>query len=430
MRDEPSTGTGGGASSTFNPGNRAATINGFQLSYDTDGNVQARSGTGGANYAWSAEGRLQSATAGTGGVQLDYDAFGRPVRRTTNGVVDRWYLWDKDGQLLAELNGTAAQRVSEYAYAPGLDQPVAIVTGATTIAATKFPVQDEIGNVVGVINGNAVDQSVTYNPWGKATVSGSPDNSLLWKGLLFEGGTAGLYYMRARWYDPETARFMSEDPAGLSAGINLYVFGDADPINSRDPLGLCASPLDTRTWGRCSLGWYSAGNALLREWRAGDDHWAAAQARIPRIGANGNIVFTPYAGSSWVEQAVAAANTCRNNMFSPDLCSLLWTQVARLQATRSDDGKCAWFGNKAANMLSAAKIRPFYRQLVSEDGKPANALTFFSTGRVYLSTPSAFFDGDRLYQTLAHEMYHVRYGPGSSDYWAQLDARDCLFDSR
>jgi hypothetical protein len=51
-----------------------------------------------------------------------------------------------------------------------------------------------------------------------------------------EGPT--LYYMRNRWYEPRSGRFLSEDPIGLGGGINLYVFAGGDPVNGRDPSGL------------------------------------------------------------------------------------------------------------------------------------------------------------------------------------------------
>jgi hypothetical protein len=44
--------------------------------------------------------------------------------------------------------------------------------------------------------------------------------------------------LRNRWYDPQTGRFLSEDPIGLEGGINLYQFALGDPINFRDPFGL------------------------------------------------------------------------------------------------------------------------------------------------------------------------------------------------
>jgi len=51
----------------------------------------------------------------------------------------------------------------------------------------------------------------------------------------------GFYYMRARYYDPDVCRFISEDPSGFSGGdVNLYAYCGNNPINFADPFGLCA----------------------------------------------------------------------------------------------------------------------------------------------------------------------------------------------
>jgi RHS repeat-associated protein len=55
-------------------------------------------------------------------------------------------------------------------------------------------------------------------------------------GVMDEGN--GLYYMRARYYDPEVGRFISKDPIGLEGGINLYAYVGGNPLNYIDPLGL------------------------------------------------------------------------------------------------------------------------------------------------------------------------------------------------
>ena len=53
----------------------------------------------------------------------------------------------------------------------------------------------------------------------------------------------GLYYMRARYYDAEVGRFISEDPIGFGGGINLYAYVGGNPINLIDPSGLVAADL-------------------------------------------------------------------------------------------------------------------------------------------------------------------------------------------
>jgi RHS repeat-associated protein len=52
----------------------------------------------------------------------------------------------------------------------------------------------------------------------------------------------GLYYMNARYYDPSTGRFLSEDPLGLGGGdLTLYSYAGNNPVVFVDPSGLCAS---------------------------------------------------------------------------------------------------------------------------------------------------------------------------------------------
>jgi RHS repeat-associated protein len=53
----------------------------------------------------------------------------------------------------------------------------------------------------------------------------------------------GLYYYRARYYDPKGGRFISKDPIGFEGGdVNLYRYVGNDPVDWVDPSGLfCGS---------------------------------------------------------------------------------------------------------------------------------------------------------------------------------------------
>lgn len=224
---------------TYMAGNRMTQFNGYTYSYDLDGNDTSKVNVATndrKSYEWSAEGLLNRVLVnGVEKVRFEYNAGGQLVHRYTNGTLDRTYLW-AGGQLLAELNATATQRLSEYAYSPGADLPFAIITGATSITSVRYHLIDEVGNVIGVMNGSAIDEQISYDDWGVATTTGNTDNRLLFKGLLWEPD-AGLYYMRARWYDPGPGRFISEDPIGLQGGINEYAFAGGDPVNGSDPSG-------------------------------------------------------------------------------------------------------------------------------------------------------------------------------------------------
>ena len=50
-----------------------------------------------------------------------------------------------------------------------------------------------------------------------------------------------LYYLRGRYYDPSTARFISEDPVGWASGqTNAYAYVGGNPVQFSDPSGLQA----------------------------------------------------------------------------------------------------------------------------------------------------------------------------------------------
>jgi hypothetical protein len=59
----------------------------------------------------------------------------------------------------------------------------------------------------------------------------------------------GLFYMRARYYDPEVGRFITKDPIGFAGGLNLYGYVANNPVNSIDPSGLFIGGILARILG-------------------------------------------------------------------------------------------------------------------------------------------------------------------------------------
>jgi RHS repeat-associated protein len=53
-----------------------------------------------------------------------------------------------------------------------------------------------------------------------------------------ENDNTGLYYYRARYYDPVMKRFVSSDPIGLAGGINTFAYVGGNPLMYSDPYGL------------------------------------------------------------------------------------------------------------------------------------------------------------------------------------------------
>ena len=82
-----------------------------------------------------------------------------------------------------------------------------------------------------------VKTQYTYDPFGNVSVLGeASDNPFQYTGRENDG--TGLYYYRARYYSSELQRFISEDPIGLTGGINVYAYVGNDPAKRKDPTGL------------------------------------------------------------------------------------------------------------------------------------------------------------------------------------------------
>ena len=85
-----------------------------------------------------------------------------------------------------------------------------------------------------------------YDAYGNMTIRNGSGNvipsSAYGNRFLFQGReydyTTQLYHFRARWYDSETGRWLSNDPIGISGGLNLYAFCANNPVCFVDPMGL------------------------------------------------------------------------------------------------------------------------------------------------------------------------------------------------
>jgi RHS repeat-associated protein len=216
-------------------GNQITSFDGFTIVYDADNNViqKSKSGVTNQTLTWNSLGQLTQVVVNGITTTYGYDGFGRRVRKTVNGVMTR-YLWDGDN-LAAEMNGDASL-VRYYSYYPGIDRPHAVTRasdGKTFYYATELP-----GSVIGLVNSsNQLVNSYEYDPFGVAVATSEQvAQPFRFAGRELDSET-GLYYMRARYYDPQLGRFLSEDPIGLHGGMNPFVFAANDPVDFLDPHG-------------------------------------------------------------------------------------------------------------------------------------------------------------------------------------------------
>jgi len=189
-----------------------------------------------------------------------YDGVNRRIRESVETisqeppmglqtVEDDYYA----GQQVVETRGIANEVQHQYIWSPRyIDAPILRDTysgGVIQPASRIFYLGDANYNVtaiVGKVNGNwQVVERYSYDPYGKLTVwtpnwsstrTGSQyGNTILYTGREYSFAT-GLYYNRARYYDPGLERFINRDP--IAADINLYAYCDDNPLDATDPLGL------------------------------------------------------------------------------------------------------------------------------------------------------------------------------------------------
>ena len=205
--------------------------------YDTGGNMTSRiDATGTTTYDYDAENRLVRVATPTNGVfQYTYDALGNRTSVTHDGVTSR-YLHDPIGlvDVAAEYDGSGAL-IARYDHALGL---VARSDAASNSAFYSF---DALGNTRELTGaGGTVLNVYDYDAFGAATVAseGVP-NAFRFVGRLgVAEETPRLHSMRSRYYTAAIGGYTSEDPMGVTGGVNARIYVGNSPQNYVDPLGL------------------------------------------------------------------------------------------------------------------------------------------------------------------------------------------------
>lgn len=239
--------------------NRVVDDGTYTYTYDADGNQLTRThkSTGEfTQYGWDHRNRLTSVVgyASAGGALLDrvdyvYDYRDRRIARAFDPrdvligpqlpVSYTHYLYNDDDQLLLELaNGDVTHR---YAYGPLVDQ---VLLDESDVSGggreMRWLHADHQGTIRDITNnaGTIIDRR-TFDSFGR-TISDSSaavDTLFGYTGQEYDAAV-DLYNYNARWYDADTGRFLSQDPAKDDTNPYRYVGNNAP--NATDPTGLVA----------------------------------------------------------------------------------------------------------------------------------------------------------------------------------------------
>ncbi|MBS5775388.1 MAG: PAAR domain-containing protein [Enterobacter cloacae] len=231
------------------------------MQYDAWGNLtRRRSGLYEQHYTYDAENRLLSAR-GTGPegrfeAHYRYDALGRRIRKvvtTGHGISETRFLWQ--GYRLLQEQHQGGQ-CSTYIYDPNEawsplarvdhlreDKAGEIFWFSTDLNGAPLEVTDEEGSLrwSGHYGSFGEVRHQTDGFTRRAQSTALAHQPLRYAGQYADSET-GLHYNLFRYYDPQTGRFIVQDPIGLDGGWNLYRYAP-NPLTWIDPLGLAVDPI-------------------------------------------------------------------------------------------------------------------------------------------------------------------------------------------
>ena len=217
---------------------------------------------GPVSYGWADNGNLITRTEGSSVTTYDYDFENRLASIAFSDGSTNGFAYYPNGKRLSTIARSGAE--SFYFY-DGLNLLAETNDGGPTTArytsagldgwlsedrgsSSYYYLSDALRSVTGLTDaGQAMAASVRYDAFGQIKArTGAVVPAFGFTGREYDQ-ESGLYFFRARYYDPAAGRFISADPIGLAGGTNLYVYVQNNPINVIDPLGLMGRTPPTPT---------------------------------------------------------------------------------------------------------------------------------------------------------------------------------------
>ncbi|GGQ19459.1 RHS repeat-associated core domain-containing protein [Shewanella litoralis] len=224
---------------------RLMSMAGIDYRYDASGNQISQIGTGDKQQR-SFNGLNQLVQINVNGklTQYEYDALGRRSAKITE-LSRTDFIWDNH-QLIGECT---LGEYTWYIYQPDTFTPVALIKAGQVYyyhldqLGTPICLTDENTQIVWRsqqdVFGQAIESTSIKGRYIENADAGQQDkitNPIRFQGQYFDD-ESGLHYNRFRYYSPQQARFIHQDPIGLVGGINHYQYAP-NHVNWVDPFGL------------------------------------------------------------------------------------------------------------------------------------------------------------------------------------------------
>lgn len=242
---------------THNATNELTKIDSTALTYDNNGNLTS---DGAYSYTYDEENRViqiqrlfDSVIVG----QYQYDALNRRVQRIADpaGTAITTLFFYDDQRIIEEQNSANSTQAT-YVYGNYMDE----ILSMTRAGQTYYYHQNAMWSIEAITNSTGVPvECYAYDAYGSASVNnclgtavppnawGTPHSAIgnpwMFTGRQFDE-ESGVYYYRARSYDPAKGRFLQRDPDESVNATNLYEYGLDNPLKFLDPLGRQAKPYD------------------------------------------------------------------------------------------------------------------------------------------------------------------------------------------
>jgi RHS repeat-associated protein len=225
----------------FDNANRLTQAGGVNYTWDNNGNLL---NDGSASYLYDRANRLISTTLGGTTSLFNYNGDGARLKQTVAGAVTT-YTQDLAAPLPVVLQAKTGSVTTQYLYTLST-RPLAQNGGAW-----EYLLPDALGSVRQIVDaGGNVTLAMSYEPYGTVLTSMGTASSI----FGYAGEQADTYiklvFLRARYYSPEMARFLSKDvwqgDYTRPQSFDGWAYAENNSISATDLSGLITEQLDAQ----------------------------------------------------------------------------------------------------------------------------------------------------------------------------------------